>query len=288
MTTSANAQTPSEEFAEMRKHDWRAIRYYYALAFGITWGVGGLCLLASMRYPGFAFSKANPLFCIAAFGPTIGGLVMVGRIDGRAAIGRLVFRARPRRSSLYWYLVVIVGFVAAHLLVGWITGAGLLAKLPRWDRLLYLLPITLVKDTGPLGEEFGWRGFALPRLLRLGRRLPAALALGAVWAVWHLPTFFIPTLSQSRLFFPVFALNSISLSVIMTWLYLRTAGDLFLMILVHLMANYCGTYFDVPFGAIVLAEVTCAALIIVAGGLRESAGVAGNAGRIEPKHAQSA
>jgi membrane protease YdiL (CAAX protease family) len=62
-------------------------------------------------------------------------------------------------------------------------------------------------------------------------------------------------------------LNSLSLSVIMTWLYQRTRGDLLLMILVHVAANYCGAI-GVPFNAEVSAEVALAALIIVGRGLR--------------------
>jgi hypothetical protein len=51
-----------------------------------------------------------------------------------------------------------------------------------------------------------------------------SLILGAVWAAWHLPTFFLPTLTQSRLSIPIFPLKSLSLSVLMTWLYVRTCS----------------------------------------------------------------
>ena len=89
--------------------------------------------------------------------------------------------------------------------------------------------MTLLADTGPLGEEFGWRGFALPRLLQRPSALAAALILGVVWWAWHLPLFFISSMSQWELSIPVFLLNVLALSVIMTWLYRRTQGDLLLM-----------------------------------------------------------
>jgi len=162
---------------------------------------------------------------------------------------------------------VLIGFPAANLVAAWLLAPEFLAGLPSWDRLLFRLPLTLVTDTGPLGEEFGWRGFAMPRLLRRWHPLTAALILGAIWWAWHLPTFFIPTLSQSQLSIPVFLINSLALSVIMTWLYQRTRGDLLLMILVHVAANYCGAI-GVPFNAEVSAEVVCAALIVAGGGLR--------------------
>jgi membrane protease YdiL (CAAX protease family) len=248
--------------------NWKPLYRYYGLAFGITWGVGGLGLLAGAYRPAFALSTANPLYYVAACGPTIAGLIMVGRREGRAGLKRLLSGAVPTRAGLPWYFGVIVGFPAVALAAGRLEAPDILANLPRWDRLLTLLPLTLVTDPGPLGEEFGWRGFALPFLLRRRPPLAAALILGAVWAVWHLPAFFIPTLSQSRLWFPLFLVNSVALSVIMTWLYLRTGGDLLLMILVHLMANYSAGVLGVPFNAEVGGEVACAALIVAAGGLR--------------------
>jgi membrane protease YdiL (CAAX protease family) len=244
---------------------------YYGLAFGITWGVGGLGLLAGAYHPEFAFSPSNPLCYVAGYGPTIAGLIMVGRLEGRDGLKRLLTRAIPTLAGLPWYLAVIVGFAAVTLAAGCVVDPYIIARLPRWDHLLYRLPLTLLTDTGPLGEEFGWRGFALPFVLRRRPPLAAALILGVVWAFWHLPTFFIPTLSQYQLSFLVFLPNSIALSVIMTALYRRTGGDLLLMILVHLMANYSAGTLAVPFGAEVGAEIACAALIIAAGGLRSEA-----------------
>ena len=97
--------------------------------------------------------------------------------------------------------------------------------------------------------------------------LAAALILGAIWWTWHLPTFFIQSLSQSQLSIPLFLVNSLALSTLMTGLHLRTGGDLLLMILVHLMANYCGTI-GIPFAAEVSAEVAIAAMIVAGGGLQ--------------------
>jgi len=103
----------------------------------------------------------------------------------------------------------------------------------------------------------------------LQRRSPlaAALILGTIWWAWHLPLFFIPSMSQHQLSIPLFLVNVLALSVIMTWLYLRTRGDLLLMILVHVAANYCG-WIGVPFNAEVAAEVAWAAVILICGGLR--------------------
>ena len=244
----------------------RPLRIYLWLAFGITWGVGGLGLLAGNYQPEAAssFSAARLLHYIAAFGPSLAGLIMAGRVEGHAGVRRLLARALPTWSSVPWYFAVLVGFPAACLLAAWLLDPGFVAGLPSPGRLLYLLPLTLVTDTGPLGEEFGWRGFALPRLLARWGPLTAALILGVIWWAWHLPTFFIATLSQSHLSIPVFLINSLALSVIMTWLYQRTRGDLLLMILVHAAANATAEM-GFSFAAEVSAEVACAAAIVAFG-----------------------
>ncbi|MFI5177593.1 MAG: CPBP family intramembrane glutamic endopeptidase [Vicinamibacterales bacterium] len=245
----------------------RPLRLYLWLAFGITWGAGGFGLLVGAFRPEAVARPLHPLHYLAAFGPSIAGVIMAAGTGGWVGVRRLLARVVPTWAGVPWYAAVLVGFPAASLAATWLLASNSLLGLPSWSRLIYLVPVTLVTDTGPLGEEFGWRGFALPRLLARRSPLPAALILGAVWFAWHLPTFFIPTLSQSQLSIPLFLVNSLALSILMTGLYLRTRGDLLLMILVHLMANYCGAI-GIPFTAEVGAEVALAALIVGAGALR--------------------
>jgi membrane protease YdiL (CAAX protease family) len=244
----------------------RPLQIYLWLAFGITWGAGGLGLLVGDILPGRP-SPLHPLHYLAAFGPSIAGIVMAATTEGWNGVRNLFARLVPSRSVLPWYAAVLIGFPALNLAAAQLLSPGFLTRLPAWPRLFSLLPLTLVADTGPLGEEFGWRGFALPRLLKHQRPLGAALILGAIWWAWHLPFFFVPALSQHELSIPLFLVNVLALSVIMTWLYQRTRGDLMLMILVHVAANYCG-WIGVPFRAEVATEVACAALIVGCGGLR--------------------
>lgn len=248
----------------------RPLRVYLWLAFGITWGAGGLGLLAGAFRPAAVGSHLHPLHYLAAFGPSIAGVIMAAGTGGWAGVRHLFARVVPTWAGVPWYAAVLVGYPAASLAATRLLVPDSLIGLPSWDRLIYLVPITLVTDTGPLGEEFGWRGFALPRLLVRWPPLATALILGGIWFAWHLPTFFIATLSQSQLSIPLFLVNSLALSILMTWLYLRTRGDLLVMILVHLMANYCGAI-GIPFTAEVSAEVALAALIVGGGGLRPAA-----------------
>jgi uncharacterized protein len=247
-----------------------ALRRYFTLTFAITWGAGGTALLLSAASREIQFTSRSPLYYFAGYGPSLAGLVLTWRFEGRDGLLRLLARAIPSRAGFPWYLAVIAGYSAVPLFAGWLAGYDTFTALPTWDRLLILLAVSVVADTGPIGEEFGWRGFALPRMLERRTPLTASLILGAIWAFWHIPTFFMPSFPQNHLPFPLFVVSTTAICVIQTWLYLRTGGDLFLMILVHLMTNYCLGFLRVPFTHLAYAEITCAVLIVALGGMRKS------------------
>src|SRR5262249_31108137 len=129
-----------------------------------------------------------------------------------------------------------------------------------------------IKDPGPIGEEFGWRGFALPRLLERYSPLNASVRLGLIHAAWHIPLFFIPGMPQTQVSFLLFALGVVSIAIFDTALYLRTGASLLLAILAHLLANVCGGLAadaDVR-NMFCAAEGIAAALVVVVGGLRSA------------------
>ncbi|HSP61387.1 MAG TPA: CPBP family intramembrane glutamic endopeptidase, partial [Pyrinomonadaceae bacterium] len=103
---------------------------------------------------------------------------------------------------------------------------------------VYIMAIATVFSTPvQAGEEIGWRGYALPRLsARLGLS-SASIALGVIWACWHLPFFFISGTDKSGQSFPVYLLGVTALSVAMAWLYWRTNGSLLLTMLMHAAVN---------------------------------------------------
>jgi len=97
---------------------------------------------------------------------------------------------------------------------------------------------------GPLFEEPGWSGFALPRLQRLHGPLAGGLILGSLWALWHLPGYLIPSQDLTDipprgtvLDFVVFALALIGLRLIMQWVFNNTRGSVLMAILVHASWN---------------------------------------------------
>jgi membrane protease YdiL (CAAX protease family) len=255
----------SPEFDRMRLR--RMLSRYFILAFGITWGVGGLGLLIWLGRPDFPFTASNPLYYLAAYGPSIAAILVGLQFEGRPWLVARLRAFVPKVHHIGWYALVLLGgpllTIAASVMLG-----SPLPKVAAIGSAFGGLPFMLFKDAGPLGEELGWRGLALPVMLRLWKPLNAAIVLGVIWGFWHLPTFFISTLSQSHLWFPLFVVNSTSLSILMTWLYRRTNGDLALMVLTHLIANFCGPLINVTFPAEVVVEGILAIMIIAAGGLQ--------------------
>ncbi len=83
----------------------------------------------------------------------------------------------------------------------------------------------------PIGEEFGWRGVALPRLQRRYSRLTAALVVGVGWAVWHIPMLIIA--GSTVTVFAISAVSLVALSIFCTWLFNHTQESLLLAILAH-------------------------------------------------------
>jgi membrane protease YdiL (CAAX protease family) len=123
---------------------------------------------------------------------------------------------------------------AAHVALG-----GTLPPSPAaghvWLAALNVLLIFLVG--GPLGEEFGWRGFALPALQECWGWRIASVVLGIVWAAWHLPLFYTAGNLQSHWPFGWFALSVIASSVLFTWLFNRSQGSVVPVLVLHTAIN---------------------------------------------------
>ena len=251
------------------------LRIFFLLAFALTWGVGGVALLIGLWMPeSRPLATSSPLYYLAAYSVSLAGVVLTARYDGREGLRRLGRRLLPWRSPLRWYLIVAAGYTAITVIA---LGTAALsqptaAATSAWFAFPTALAIAIVRDPGPIGEEFGWRGFALPRLLERYSPFDASVRLGLIHTAWHIPLFFIPGMPQTQVSFPLFTLGVVSIAIFDTALYLRTGANLLLAILVHLFANVCGGL-AVDAHALNLffaAEGIAAALVVAVGGLRST------------------
>ena len=142
------------------------------------------------------------------------------------------------RVGLGWYLFALLGVpsifaLAAVLMPGALSSfQGLASLVPPMP---WLILIVYVLFHGPLGEEPGWRGFALPRLQRRYGPLVGSLILGPLWALWHLPLFWVPAWNfpPTLLNIVLFVISATAFTIIMTWVFNNTKGSLLIAILVH-------------------------------------------------------
>ncbi len=253
----------------------RPLITFFVVVFTITWGIGAFTLLrpalVKTFFPGPALT--NPLFYAAVYAPTVTSLVLTILLDGAVGLKRLLGRLIPWRAGAQWYVIVLAGYPAIALVAG-LAGSPFGVRqghVPNWWHFYSALIPALLIDPGPVGEELGWRGFALPRLLVRWSPLVASLILGVIWGVWHLPAFFIAGLPQKSLTFFALLVATICVSVIDTWIFLRTGGNLLLRILVHLMTNHCFKLLGILFGTSVPAGAICAVVIVAAGRLKTRA-----------------
>jgi membrane protease YdiL (CAAX protease family) len=227
--------------------------YYFLIAYAGTWLVT-VPLALSANGVGllpFGIPDGSLFFVSAAWvflGPTLAALIMTGTTEGRAGIRRLLDRYVLWRVGLRWYLVILIGPPVIILL----TTIVLPGALASFQTLAPLDPLVLVVSFplvlifgGPLFEEGGWRGFALPRLQRLHGSFVGSLILGILWACWHLPLFWItvwgtpPTILNMVLYVP----SVIFMTIVYTWVFNNTKGSLLIIILLH-------TSFDVLVGPV--------------------------------------
>lgn len=175
------------------------------------------------------------------FAPAIAAAIVTAATGGRAALRDLAARTSRWRVSPRWYAAAAAPIVAFCIVVGVLAAIGdgpraadlgRFAGLPAAQPLALLALLVLVG----LGEEIGWRGFALPHLLRGRTPLRASLLLAVPWAVWHLPLFVLsPALRGLGL--PLFAIGLVPtlavLSILLTRVYLRSGGSVLLAAICH-------------------------------------------------------
>lgn len=218
---------------------------------------------------------------VGAFGPSLAGVLCTARDEGGPGVHRLLRSLLRWRMDVKWYVlslagpvVLAIGAVAVHRLA-----AGTDAAFRLEPRTVVLIPAALVVGLllGSLQEELGWRGFALPLLLRRWGSVRAALLLGVAWACWHLPLYALPTGSQERMPLPVFAVSVVALSVLYTWFWVLTGGRLLVAVMLHSGTNVAGIVLlrdaGSDFGPVILA--TACTVILASAAARHLARVDG-------------
>lgn len=220
---------------------------FFVLTYAISWTLWMPVILAGAP----PSSPLLVLVLLGSFGPTLAAMVLTVMSDGKIGLKRLLGRLLRWRVGLRWYALVLLGPPAVALVAAVLAaalggpswgfgGAQIPEGLPAPLAALLLAQAFLggLVLGGPLGEEVGWRGYALPRMQGERGALTSALILGAVWAFWHLPLFFVAGTVQFFLPFVPFVVGFVSLSVVFSWAYNGSGGSILICLLLHSVVNF--------------------------------------------------
>ena len=222
----------------------RRIALYFAAAFGLTWLCQLPALLATYGLLAGPAERYLPLNGLGAFGPLLAAVLVARGEPERGGVRGLFRSLGAWRVHPAWYLVALLGpgalFVVGKAVYTLLGGrdAGPWLYLPVEPERLVAMVVF------PLGEEIGWRGYALPRMQERCGPIRASVALGALWALWHLFMFQIVGASLGTLvaLVPFFVAGSVAF----TWVYNRTGGSLLLAVVAHAGAHLNNTNRPLP------------------------------------------
>ena len=213
------------------------ISSYFVLAFTWSWFLSFIASYTTTVAPSFSFA----LTIVSGFGPSVAALITITIFFGRSALMVWLTNALNWCVGWRWYalaffappLILLVALALHEVLGGTVPTSPAVGHVP-----LAIAKFALVfLIGGPLGEEFGWRGYALPALgVKLGWRA-ASLAIGVIWGRWHLPLFFTPGTAQFQMSINVFMLNIVAGSVVFSWLFIRTSGSVLPALVLHTSLN---------------------------------------------------
>jgi membrane protease YdiL (CAAX protease family) len=231
----------------------RNLVLYFIVAYGFTWlfwileaqamkGKLGTSIIVD-----FLLGPRNP----AAWGPTVAAFCLTYLNEGTQGTLTLLKRATNTSFSKTWW-------IPTFLLLPVLTGGALLLSiitegiapeiswlsnpivfLVGWDSF-----ISILLFRGPLQEEFGWRGYALPRLQSRFNALISSIILGVMWFAWHIPYYTMvgdEAIFQSQ--FIGLSISHILLTIFLTWLYNNTDGSLLVSLIFHTTISFSWVMF---------------------------------------------
>ena len=211
------------------------------LSYFVFWGpialfkVPAISFVSNVRGPLWAIL----LFFMGGFVPSAVAIILTRIREGTDGLKSLLKRCLQFRLGLRWYLAIVIvvllgsaGQLLIHSLLGNSFNFSLyLIQLPSF------IPLIII---GPISEELGWRGYLLKKLQFKWNALLSSVFIGIVWALWHLPLFFVIGTSQHELHLPFigFLIGTIAVSIIFTWINNNTNNSIWAAILLHWLYTY--------------------------------------------------
>lgn len=223
-----------------------ALTFYFVLSYLIMIISVMVIYFWFLPAPGTIIGPGLIFLYISISSPTISAIIIAALVGGWQEVKNLLSGFLKWRVGFFWY------FAGFFLLIGPLIFAGIYLMLggqapgpaPGLTIPIILINLFLTLLRGPLTEEAGWRGFALPRLQSKFNAMTSSIILSIIWACWHIPLYFI----ESRLPFYIFIALVIVITILMTWGYNNTNGSLIITVIFHFSFNFNGAFITGLFG----------------------------------------
>ena len=239
---------------------------YFILAYAISWAIVAPLIASAQGFTDVPVPFA--LHYLNDYGPLLAALITAGIANGSEGLRDLFRRIVKWRVGLGWVLVAAFSPLAVYgIAVGVVVSLG--DPPPDLSRLGTITYLPFLGWAGwvfwiltaGIGEESGWRGYALPKLQSHMSALSATLIVTLFWVGWHLPRFFYYGAYMELGFsvLPLAAHGFLALAIVLTWLYNSTRGSILMAALFHGGYNFWAA----SGGAGGLATSTIDALFII-------------------------
>lgn len=243
MNTTLNTQPVGYK---VKAFEPRNLAFFFLIVFGLHAIVWVLSTIFDLEKP-TSLIDPSVLFWVlvvvpTAIGPTLAAFLVTAITEGRPGVKALWGRFWNRNLSLKWLLVTLLSFEALRLITNLIVRTIDGQPYPIVDTsnpFWMIIPSFLVAFiTSGMAEEFGWRGYVLPRFQAKWNALTSSIVLGLIWAAWHIPGIIIPNIS------PLYQQNFLEWvpgillgSFLYTWVFNNTKGSVLAAALLHATWN---------------------------------------------------
>ncbi len=242
----------------IKSNDGKHLLLFFVITLAWTWGFGFA--------PIFMGIEGTPLgtflFYFGGGAPSVTALFIVFLTYSKEQRKDYFMRCFSfRYMGIKWLGLTVLFFTLISFIGIWI-GVYLLGyAMPEMNYIHAIIqnPLNLFLVlffsviSGPLNEEFGWRGYALDRLFVKYGFTRATLLLGFIWGIWHLAWYFTPgqaqyDLLQNSLFDAVMYIPSVMLlNFAVSFVYIKTKRSILAGALVHMLANLLGSQLLSPY-----------------------------------------
>lgn len=206
----------------------RRFLFYTFVSSWILWG--GLAVLTQLNVIKFGTAFSMILFILGGVTPAVCEIWLKKKYSSKEEFQSFINNIKNPRHPLSWYLFTIgFAFAACFLPTLW---GGASTENPVYLALL-LFPIMII---GGGLEEIGWRGYLQPTLEKKWSSFTSTIIVGGIWAIWHLPLWFVVGSNQMGMNFLWFTLSALALSFLLTVIY-ATTNSIFLCIIFHALIN---------------------------------------------------